>query len=79
MAEYEQSEHTRIYLGEWHTHPEAHPTPSDKDISSVINISSLPDNYLPVVILCIVGLENNYWGVVINNKLQKIDVVVLNN
>ncbi len=78
MAEYEQSEHTRIYLGEWHTHPEAHPTPSYEDISSVINISYLPNNYLPFVILCIVGLESNYWGIVIKNKLQKIDVMVLN-
>lgn len=25
---------TKVYLGEWHTHPEDHPTPSDADFSN---------------------------------------------
>lgn len=30
-ATWEESEHTCTYLGEWHTHPEASPTPSGVD------------------------------------------------
>ena len=37
--DYEQSEHTRFYIGEWHTHPENNPTPSTVDYSSI------EDNY----------------------------------
>ncbi|WP_255495455.1 Mov34/MPN/PAD-1 family protein [Dysgonomonas sp. 521] len=39
--EFESSNHTRFYLGEWHTHPEDNPTPSTVDISSCI-IRSIP-------------------------------------
>ena len=74
QEQYEQSGHTSIYMGEWHTHPESNPTPSGADVSSVIKIAHLPDNDLPFVILCIVGLESIYWGCVINGKIQKISV-----
>ena len=34
------SEHSRIYLGEWHTHPEDDPTPSQQDITNWHSIST---------------------------------------
>ena len=74
LTEYEQSGHTRIYLGEWHTHPEALPTPSPQDFSEIKKISYLPDKLLPFVILCIVGQREMYWGHLVNGELRKFDV-----
>lgn len=31
---WQKSEATRIYLGEWHTHPEDEPTPSSQDLAN---------------------------------------------
>ncbi len=31
---FRESQQTRVYLGEWHTHPEADPTPSTQDWSA---------------------------------------------
>ena len=77
QEQYEQSEHTCIYMGEWHTHPESNPKPSGADVSSVIKIAYLPDNDLPFVILCIVGLEEVYWGCVMNGEIKKIAVNII--
>ena len=35
--DYEQSNHTRTYIGEWHTHPEPYPHPSWTDFSSIVS------------------------------------------
>ena len=77
QEQYELSEHTCIYLGEWHTHPEPHPKPSGVDVSSVIEIAYLPDIKLPFVVLCIVGLESIYWGCAINGQMEKITVNII--
>lgn len=34
---FKESDGKKIYLGEWHTHPEDNPTPSGTDISSIKN------------------------------------------
>lgn len=36
-ALFKESEGKKIYLGEWHTHPEDNPRPSGTDITSIIN------------------------------------------
>lgn len=72
QEQYEQSGHTRIYLGEWHTHPEDNPSPSYVDHNSILQIAFLPDNPLPFVILCIVGRVSNYWGCLINKQLHTL-------
>ena len=77
LSQYELSEHTRIYLGEWHTHPEDEPIPSGRDISSIMEISCLPDMCLPFVILCIIGRTGNYWGAIVNNELHDLKVHIL--
>ena len=33
--EFEKSNHTRFYIGEWHTHPEDNPCPSHRDLVSI--------------------------------------------
>jgi integrative and conjugative element protein (TIGR02256 family) len=37
-ARWQTSQHTQNYLGEWHTHPEEHPSPSSTDIRNWQNI-----------------------------------------
>lgn len=45
------------YVGDWHTHPEKVPTPSDADILSIKNIVRESTFYNAGLLLCIVGLE----------------------
>lgn len=49
-----------IYLGEWHTHPENFPTPSNVDLKMIktqYNKNSLNENFL---IMIIVGIKEKY-------------------
>lgn len=56
--DYEQSRHTRTYIGEWHTHPEPCPHPSWTDFSSIIsNFKESALDY-PFLIMAIVGTES---------------------
>lgn len=61
--DYEQSNHTRVCIGEWHTHPEANPTPSFTDLSSIK--AAFRKNYRPIknyILMVIVGRKSIYWG-----------------
>lgn len=60
--EYEKSSHTRVYMGEWHTHPENFPRPSIVDLNSVSKIYFTDELVIDGVLLCIVGLRKIYWG-----------------
>lgn len=63
QQDYNESEHTRVYVGEWHTHPEANPTPSLVDINSVISSFNTAERAVPFLIMMIVGTESNYCSV----------------
>lgn len=45
------------FLGDWHTHPEAIPTPSHRDFESIADIVRQSTLALPGLLLCIVGRE----------------------
>lgn len=60
--DYEESKHTRVYMGEWHTHPVKNPSPSGKDVSSIINIFISSDICVPFLIMIIVGTERVYFS-----------------
>lgn len=47
------------YVGEWHTHPESHPTPSDTDVSEWLRLTVARKDGRPLVFL-IVGTEGFY-------------------
>ncbi|MBQ8704164.1 MAG: Mov34/MPN/PAD-1 family protein [Bacteroidales bacterium] len=70
--DYEQSEHTRVYIGEWHTHPETNPTPSPTDISSIVSNYHSSTLILPVLVMVIVGTESLYVSVYEGNSFIKI-------
>lgn len=46
------------YLGEWHTHPNMHAVPSDTDMKSLSAILGQVGHVLPVVMLIILGANN---------------------
>lgn len=60
--EFEESNHTRIYVGEWHTHPENIPTSSIADRLSIERIYRDSDIVLNIVLMAIIGREEIYWS-----------------
>lgn len=61
--DYIDSEQTRVYIGEWHTHPESTPTPSQVDNCSIVDNFNTAKRVLPFLIMMIVGTESNYCSV----------------
>ena len=60
--EFVESEGKMVYLGEWHTHPTAIPSPSPTDKKSIKDI--LKNNHLAsnIIIFIIVGRTLDYKG-----------------
>lgn len=75
--EYMSSNRTRVYLGEWHTHPENSPKPSRIDVISISEIYKTADLAIDGVIFCIVGLSDIYWGFYHAGKIFNIVPVVI--
>ena len=77
--EYQVSEHTRVYFGEWHTHPENDPNPSYRDTSSInrLVLSTDVDKSIDGLILVIVGREDIYWEFHDGVQLHKINPTII--
>ena len=75
--DYEKSEHTRFYIGEWHTHPEKQPKPS------FVDYSSIEENYhtallvVPFLFMIIVGTQTFHISVYDGNKFVEIEPKVV--
>jgi integrative and conjugative element protein (TIGR02256 family) len=66
--EFHYSKGTVNYLGEWHTHPEDIPLPSNQDLKMIglqLNEHTLNTDF---VILLIQGIEKAYFGVFNGNE-----------
>lgn len=74
---FEQSGHTRIYIGEWHTHPEPNPKPSETDRHSIVKAFSTSDISVPFLIMAIVGTCSIYFSVYDGKDFFVITPVVL--
>ncbi len=61
--DYEESEHTRVYVGEWHTHPEKNPSPSGTDYNSIISNFASSKICVPFLLMIIVGTESIYYSI----------------
>ena len=61
--DYEYSEHTRVYVGEWHTHPEKNPSPSGTDYDSIIDNYFSSDISVPFLMMILVGTESINFSV----------------
>lgn len=67
--EFYNSDKKTIYLGEWHTHPEANPTPSEQDITMIrdqFHKNKINEKFL---LLIIKGLPNYYIALYEGNQL----------
>lgn len=71
--EFEKSNHTRFYIGEWHTHPEDYPVPSSRDYKSLKE--SYHKNKLAVpniMLMAIVGRKAICWKMFDGNAIRDI-------
>lgn len=50
------------YVGDWHTHPEAHPTPSSSDLASMDDLVTRSTHELPGFLMIIVGTDPGRFG-----------------
>ena len=71
--DYNQSEYTRFYIGEWHTHPEDNPTPSSIDYSSIKDNYQSASLVVPFLIMIIVGTVSFHISIYNGDKFVKID------
>ena len=60
--EFEKSNQTRVFVGEWHTHPEEYPTPSYLDVQTIAKDFKTIGNGVRGLILLIIGQKGNYFG-----------------
>lgn len=61
--DYKNSEHTRFYIGEWHTHPESIPTPSAVDYRSIKENYQTALLVAPFLFMIIVGTQSFHISV----------------
>ncbi|WP_176527971.1 Mov34/MPN/PAD-1 family protein [Bacillus sp. AFS077874] len=76
--EWKDSNGERIYLGEWHTHPENMPSPSSDDKKLIKNM--LKDSIMEIdfLLMLIIGMKSNYIAVLQKgektlHQLKKVD------
>ena len=72
---WKESEGIENYLGEWHTHPELFPTPSETDKALIRQIVSDKTSHFSKVILVIVGLKGTiYIGIADSQNTGEISM-----
>lgn len=59
---FKESHGETIYLGEWHSHPNAAPYPSITDLKSMRKIAKNEDVRIETPLLMIVGFEGNHFN-----------------
>jgi len=66
-----------IYLGEWHTHPEDHPSPSNTDIKNFLK--TIKNNHLNsnVHFMIIIGRLSIYIEIYIDKKFDEKIIVTI--
>lgn len=77
QREFELSNHTRVYFGEWHTHPEDNPTPSTVDISSICDVFYKSTIVIDGVFLAIVGRKSIFWGFHDGTQMFNLEPIVV--
>lgn len=73
VEEFEKSNHTRFYIGEWHTHPEDNPTPSIQDINSIKKSYQRNELVIPnLLFMAIVGMKSICWKTYNGSKICNV-------
>lgn len=77
--EFINSGHKTIYIGEWHTHPENHPNPSEIDKKMIINQYFKNRINEPFLIMLIQGLKGIYLAIYDGKTLKESELKTLDN
>ncbi len=64
---------TRFYIGEWHTHPENNPHPSQTDYASIIKSFASAQLSVPLLVMIIVGTKHIYFNVYDGGNFKEIE------
>lgn len=79
LLEFYNADPSKIYVGEWHTHPNASPTPSWTDIKAIRQIVASENVNINNPIMLILGLTlietKLVFYVYLNNKLYEYETV----
>jgi len=59
-----------VYLGEWHTHPEPHPRPSETDMKMIHRQYRSRGRTTDFLLLVIQGTESRYVSIIENGQLS---------
>ena len=75
-VKWKESNFIKMYLGEWHTHPQPIPTPSYVDKQSWKRLIKNSITESPIIIFIIVGTETiEIWiGNKMDNKLERLEI-----
>lgn len=74
--EFEKSNHTRFYLGEWHTHPEDNPSPSYQDLNSIRESYNKNKFVLPnLILMVIIGRKDICWKIYDGKEFNNIKII----
>ena len=71
--EFLNSDKKTVYFGEWHTHPEKHPSPSRKDkkmIKSQLTLNKLNEEFILQLILGTEGYYLAFWNLLESKKIE---------
>lgn len=69
---WEESSGERNYLGEWHSHPVPHPSPSGRDRQMIRNMFRQSKLELTVLFLVVIGRAENWVGAEDGRSLKKL-------
>lgn len=75
---WEQSNYKKTYLGEWHTHKQEQPQPSNIDIKNWIKISGKKSNNSERLFFIIVGTKEVGVWTVLNGRVTKLEMIKTN-
>lgn len=75
--DYELSDETRSYIGEWHTHPESKPSPSSVDCQSIENNYFTATHTAPFLVMIIVGTDSLFISVYNGKQIEEIEPKVV--
>lgn len=74
--EFAKSNQTRFYIGEWHTHPEDHPSPSYQDLKSLKEAYNKNELVISnLILMAIIGRKDICWKKYDGEKYDDIKII----
>ena len=71
------SDCTRVYIGEWHTHPQQNPVPSEVDCDSIISNYNTANLAIPILFMMIIGIDSIHISVYDGTMFYKVRPIII--